>query len=426
MSLNDNVTANPGAAGAPFRCLSDGTNEWPASVPSYVTGGSAGAWALQYVELAHGLPVVPGTGAVWACSQSGTWNIGTVTTVTAVTAISNALPAGNNNIGDVDVASVTGNVTVVQPTAASLNATIVGTGTLAVQAAQSGTWNITNISGTVSLPTGASTVAKQPALGTAGSASADVITVQGIASGTALTISGTVTANAGTNLNTSALATVAKQPALGTAGSASADVITIQGVASMTPLLVTPAANSAVNMAQVAGTTTDTNSGTKSAGTIRVVIATDQPQLTNKLLVTPDANSAVNIAQVGGTNVAVTNPLFVTPTPSTTGGWTPSVKNGLSNTNSQVKSGAGTLGGWFVYNPNATVAYVQIYDTATGSITVGTTVAKLSIGIPATSAANLDSACGINFATAICVAATTTATGSTAPGTALDCNFWYK
>jgi hypothetical protein len=38
-----------------------------------------------------------------AATQSGTWNIGTVT---AVTAISNALPAGNNNIGDVDVASV--------------------------------------------------------------------------------------------------------------------------------------------------------------------------------------------------------------------------------------------------------------------------------------------------------------------------------
>ena len=40
--------------------------------------------------------------------------------------------------------------------------------------------------------------------------------------------------NAGTNLNTSALATVAKQPALGTAGTASSDVITIQGIASMT------------------------------------------------------------------------------------------------------------------------------------------------------------------------------------------------
>lgn len=70
------------------------------------------------------------------------------------------------------------------------------------------------------LPTGASTAAKQPALGTAGTASADVITVQGIASMTALKtdssattqpVSGTVTANAGTNLNTSALALAATQ-----------------------------------------------------------------------------------------------------------------------------------------------------------------------------------------------------------------------
>lgn len=81
--------------------------------------------------------------------------------------------------------------------------------------AQSGTWNINNVSGTISLPTGAATSAKQPALGTAGSASTDVITVQGISSMTALKVdgsavtqpvSGTVTANAGTNLNTSALA----------------------------------------------------------------------------------------------------------------------------------------------------------------------------------------------------------------------------
>lgn len=63
-----------------------------------------------------------------------------------------------------------------------------GTSTISgtVAATQSGTWNITNVSGTVSLPTGASTAAKQPALGTAGSASSDVLTVQGIASMTAL------------------------------------------------------------------------------------------------------------------------------------------------------------------------------------------------------------------------------------------------
>lgn len=51
-----------------------------------------------------------------------------------------------------------------------------------VAATQSGSWSITDISGTVSLPTGAATAAKQPALGTAGTASADVITVQGVAS----------------------------------------------------------------------------------------------------------------------------------------------------------------------------------------------------------------------------------------------------
>lgn len=52
----------------------------------------------------------------------------------------------------------------------------------------------------------------------------------------------------------SGASTAAKQPALGTAGTASTDVITVQGIASMTKLLVTPDANSAVNMAQVGGT----------------------------------------------------------------------------------------------------------------------------------------------------------------------------
>lgn len=43
-----------------------------------------------------------------------------------------------------------------------------------------------SVNGAVPLPTGASTAAKQPALGTAGSAAADVLTVQGVASMTPL------------------------------------------------------------------------------------------------------------------------------------------------------------------------------------------------------------------------------------------------
>jgi len=67
------------------------------------------------------------------------------------------------------------------------------------------------------IPTGAATAAKQPALGTAGTASADVITVQGVTSMTPLKtdgsgvtqpVSGTVTANAGTGTMAVSLASV--------------------------------------------------------------------------------------------------------------------------------------------------------------------------------------------------------------------------
>ena len=55
------------------------------------------------------------------------------------------------------LSSGTDSVTVFQPTAANLNANVSGT----VAATQSGTWDVTNVSGVVSLPTGASTAANQ-------------------------------------------------------------------------------------------------------------------------------------------------------------------------------------------------------------------------------------------------------------------------
>ncbi|SRR5579885_1944922 len=116
----------------------------------------------------------------------------------------------------------------------------------------------------------------------------------------------------------------------------------------------------------------------------------------------------------------------VIPQPSAIGGSKPFLANSLSNTAVTVKSSAGTLQSYYCYNPNASVAYVQIYDTS-GAITVGTTTPKWSIGIPATSAANLGlPQNGLGFANALKVAATTGATNSTAPGTALDCNFGFK
>lgn len=107
---------------------------------------------------------------------------------------SNALKVEATNAGTFATqASQSGTWTVQPGNTANTTAWLVtGTGGT-FPATQSGTWNVTNISGTVSLPTGAATAAKQPALGTAGVSSADVISVQGIASGTALNV-----ANAGT------------------------------------------------------------------------------------------------------------------------------------------------------------------------------------------------------------------------------------
>jgi hypothetical protein len=367
------------------------------------------------------------------------------------------------------------------------------------------------------LPTGASTAAKQPALGTAGAASADVISVQGVASmtpvkvdGSAVTqpVSGTVTANLGTaavtnagtfpvqadtELTTKDLDTGAgtdTQAVVGLVVAKSGGAANVSGsdplpvvvsgtvlVANAGTFAVQPTANATVDVNKIAGTATDTNSGTKSAGTQRVVLATDQPQLTNALkvdgsavtqpvsgTVSITANSAVNNAQVSGTAVSVNSgtkdagtqrvilasdqtvvpisdnsgsltvdapvgtPLFVTTTPSTTGGWSQSAFAALTNTKTLIKGSAGTYGGYYtVYNPNSSVAYVQIFDAAsTGAVTLGTTVANGRITVPATSAANLEITNGVNMANGIVIACTTTATGSTAPTTGLDGTILYK
>ncbi len=76
----------------------------------YITGGSADAWTLAAVDITHGLPIQPMTGATFVLG-SGSAVIGHVVvdsgTITAVTAITNALPAGTNVIGHVIVDSGT-------------------------------------------------------------------------------------------------------------------------------------------------------------------------------------------------------------------------------------------------------------------------------------------------------------------------------
>jgi hypothetical protein len=114
-------------------------------------------------------------------------------------------------------------------------------------------------------------------------------------------------------------------------------------------------ANSSVNVAQVAGTTTDTNSGVKSAGTQRMVLATDQPQLTNALkvdgsAVTQPVSGSVTATLAAGSAVAAKVGLD----PATHTGWDMSKTISAATTNATVvKASAGKLGGWFLSNVNA-------------------------------------------------------------------------
>lgn len=91
-----------------------------------------------------------------------------------------------------------------------------------------------------------------------------------------------------------------------------------------------------------------------------------------------------------------------------------------------VKASAGKVYGYYLYNPEAAVTFVHFYNTAQGSVTVGTTNPLFSLQIPAGSAANLMSDIGITFGTAITIAATTTAGGNTAPATGVSATIFYK
>jgi hypothetical protein len=90
-------------------------------------------------------------------------------------------------------------------------------------------------------------------------------TTDGTVSGTQKVIKVNASGDVQVDVISSALptgaATSAKQPALGTAGTASADVITVQGIASMTPMIVRPVGYSARHISTNTTTTAKSGSG---------------------------------------------------------------------------------------------------------------------------------------------------------------------
>lgn len=96
-----------------------------------------------------------------------------------------------------------------------------------------------------------------------------------------------------------------------------------------------------------------------------------------------------------------------------------------NTTAATVKSSAGNLYGYYIFNPNSSACFLQVFNTT--SPTLGTTTPIFSFGIPGTGAANLPPAptALANFGTAISVASTTTANGATTCTTGMTVNVWF-
>jgi hypothetical protein len=225
--------------------------------------------------------------------------------------------------------------------------------------------------------------------------------VRVVLSGTSA-ISGTVTANAGTGTFAvsaaslplpSGAATAAKQPALGTAGSASADVLSVQGVASMTALKVDGSAvtqpvsaaslplpaGAATSALQSTGNTSVASVDTKTPALGQALAAASVPVVLTALQVTA-LTPPTTVGLVAGSAVIGA----VTPAAATTGGATPYQLISAASTNAtSVKASAGTVYGMMLFNANAAVRYVKFYDKAS-SPTVGTDTPSLTIPLPPT------------------------------------------
>lgn len=95
------------------------------------------------------------------------------------------------------------------------------------------------------------------------------------------------------------------------------------------------------------------------------------------------------------------------------------------NTAQVLKAAAGTLYKVHAVNTNVAAAYIQLFNVAAGSVTVGVTAPNYVIYVPPSGAVTEDFVHPLNFATAITYAATTTATGAGDPTTGLTVSAAY-
>jgi hypothetical protein len=121
----------------------------------------------------------------------------------------------------------------------------------------------------------------------------------------------------------------------------------------------------------------------------------------------------------------VSSPTPVLQTTSTSSLSTVSQTTLTANTSQLIKSSAGNVYGWSLYNGNSSVCYLQFYN-ATSAPTCGTSV-TWSFPLPASSTSTVVPPYALyNHTTGIGFCAGTTATGATACSTAVSGTLLWK
>lgn len=143
-----------------------GTNGAAAPTSSIEVGVVDGSGNLQPITqgqaaMAASVPVVIASNqSAIPASQSGTWNITNVSG--AVSLPTGAATSALQTTGNTSLSSIDGKLAALgQKAMAGSEPVVIASDQSAIPASQSGTWNVTNVSGTVSLPTGAATSALQ-------------------------------------------------------------------------------------------------------------------------------------------------------------------------------------------------------------------------------------------------------------------------
>lgn len=189
--------------------------------------------------------------------------------------------------------------------------------------------------------------------------------------------------------------------------------------ANSSPVVIASDQSAVPVQGNVAGGATDTGNSVKTGGVYNTSLPTYSSGQRADAQYDQNGRQYVNQRALS----AATDFTTASLSPGTANGWTPSSQPTLSTTVASIKSSAGNLGGWYMFNPNTATAFIQFFNATTGNVTLGTTAATFVIAIPAGAGSNVEYANGISFNTAISVAATTTYSGSTALSSAVVAMF---